>query len=226
MRLPLLAFVALVLAGVATGTPASAQVARTEDARLQACIDKTATDAENAYEDGIAWMMQTGTAASQQCTALALIALGQEKEGAARLETLANAKDGGTMEQRGVYLAQAGNAWLLAGLPEAAVTTLTNALKLAPQDPALRKDRARAYLTMKKWKEGGQDLDAAIELSPGDTEAYLMRGRALLQMKRFDDALKDAERAMKQEPKNVDAIVLRGDILEAQQTSAEVLRTQ
>ena len=225
MRLTKLSILASALA-LALSIPAHAQVAPDEDDRLQACIDKTATDAENAYEDGIAWMMQTGTAASRHCTALALVALGQEEEGAARLETLANAKDGGTMEQRGIYLAQAGNAWPMAGAPEAAVTTLTNALKISPKDADLHKDRARAYLAMKKWKEGGQDLDVAIELSPGDVDAYLMRGRALLQMKRYDDALKDAERAMKQAPKNVDAIVLRGDILEAQQTSAEVLRTQ
>ncbi len=197
-----------------------------EDIRLQACIDKIDRDAANAYEDGVAWLSDSGgLRAAQQCTALALIALGQEAEGAARLEGLANAPNAGSLEQRRIYLAQAGNAWLLAGAPEAAVVTLTNALKLAPQDAELFKDRARAYLAMRKWADAGADLDRAIELSPGNAESYLMRGRALLKLKRYDDALKDAEQAMKQAPKNVDAVVLRGDILEARDAD-HVIRTQ
>ena len=83
------------------------------------CIEKIDKDAEAAYQDGLSWLSRGNRPAARHCTALALIALGHEAEGAARLEELANAPDGGTLEERGVYLVQSGNAWLMAGMPDA-----------------------------------------------------------------------------------------------------------
>ena len=162
-RMRVLPFIALALAA----SPA-AFAQKSESERLQNCIDKIDRDAEEAYQDGLTWLARGNRPGARQCTAMALIALGQEAEGAARLEELANATDGGSLDQRGVYLAQAGNAWLLAKMPDAAVVTLTNALKLRPRDGELRKDRARAYIMIKKWQEAGKDLDNSIELSPGE----------------------------------------------------------
>jgi tetratricopeptide (TPR) repeat protein len=203
-----------VLAAFALAAPA-AGAQQGESERLQACIEKIDRDAEAAYQDGLAWMSAGNRPAARHCTALALIALGQEAEGASRLEQLANAKDGGSLEERGIYLAQSGNAWLLARMPDAAVVTLTNAMKLRPSDGELRKDRARAYIALKKWNEAGADLDASIEMSPGDPEAHRLRAFALLQLERFEDAWGDVEQALKLSPTDVDAAVLRGDIREA-----------
>jgi len=188
---------------------------QSETARLRACIEKIDTAPKEAYEDGLAWMGMGARPAARQCVALALIALGQEAEGAARLEQLANDKDAGSLDQRGVYLAQSGNAWLLAKMPDAAIVTLTNAMKLRPSDGDLRKDRARAYVMLAKWTEAGKDLDAAVELSPGDAEAHRLRAYALLKMGRLDDAWTDIEAALKQSPDDVSSTVLRGDIREA-----------
>jgi regulator of sirC expression with transglutaminase-like and TPR domain len=200
----------------ASATASSAAFGQTSEAdRLQACIDKIDRDAAEAYQDGLTWLATGNRPAARQCTAMALIALGQEAEGAARLEALANAPDGGSLEQRSVYLAQSGNAWLLARMPDAAVVTLTNALKLRPRDADLRKDRARAYMMLKKWPEAGKDLDVAIELSPGDAEGMRLRALTLLKMERYRDAWSDVEAALRQAPKDVDAAVLRGDIREA-----------
>ncbi len=197
----------------ATGAPAVAQ--QDEAARLEACIARIDQDPENAYEDALAWMGKGARPGARQCTALALIALGEEAEGAARLEQLANDKDAGGLDERGVYLAQAGNAWLLAGAPEAAVVTLTNAMKLRPRDGALRKDRARAYVMQKKWDEAGKDLDAAIELSPGDAEALRLRAQALMETGKLEDAWTDVSAAMKAAPRDVEVLVLRGQVREA-----------
>src|SRR5690606_40228459 len=82
------------------------------------------------------------------------LALGQEAEGAARLEELANAPDAGGIEERGIYLAQSGNAWLLADMPDAAVVTLTNALKLRPEDGELYKEIGRAACRDRVWRAG------------------------------------------------------------------------
>jgi tetratricopeptide (TPR) repeat protein len=204
----------LILAALAFAAPA-AVAQQSESGRLQDCIEKIDRDAEAAYQDGLAWMAAGNRPAARHCTALALIALGQEAEGAARLEQLANAPDGGSLDERGIYLAQSGNAWLLARMPDAAVVTLTNAMKLRPSDGELRKDRARAYIALEKWNDAGADLDASIELSPGDAEAHRLRAFALLQLERFDDAWKDAEAALRISPRDVDAAVLRGDIREA-----------
>jgi tetratricopeptide (TPR) repeat protein len=186
-----------------------------EARRLQACIEKIETDAAAAYEDGLAWVAQGNRPAAQHCTALALIALGQAEEGAYRLESLANAQNAGGLEERAIYLTQAGNAWLLADAPEAAIVTLTNAMKLRPQDASLFKDRARAHLAMESWEQAGKDLDSAIRLYSADAEALHMRAIALMKMERWKDAWDDITRAMKAAPQDVSILVTRGDLREA-----------
>ena len=101
-------------------------------------------------------------------------------------------------------------------MPEAAVVTLTNAIKLRPSDGELRKDRARAYIMLKKWDEAGEDLDAAARaVSPATARRMRLRALALLKIERLQDAWDDVEIALKLSPRDVDAVVLRGDIREA-----------
>jgi tetratricopeptide (TPR) repeat protein len=186
-----------------------------EAARLRACIEKIDKDAEGAYQDALTWMGKGNRPASRHCAALALIEMGQPAQGAARLEELANAPDGGSLEARAIYLAQSGNAWLLARNPEAAIVTLTNALKLRPNDGALHKDRARAHVMLKQWEDAGEDLNTALRLSPGDAEALRLRALVLLRSDRLQEAWEDIELALKLSPKDLDTVVLRGDIREA-----------
>ncbi len=192
-----------------------ADIAAREAARLDACIARIDVDAEEAYEDALAWSFEGNRPGARQCVALALIALGQEDEGAARLEELANASDGGTMEQRALYLTQAGNAWLVAGAPEAAVVTLTNALKIMPNEPNLLVDRASAQILLGKWPEAIKDLDKALEALPGLAAAHQLRAEARLNMNDLEPALADVKAAMAAEPDNIDTLVLRGRIREA-----------
>src|SRR5690348_336847 len=106
---------ALLAGAAAMAAPAIAQAAPSEVQRHKACIAKIDTDAKGAYEDALQWMTTSGDRpAARHCAALALIELGQAAEGAIRLEDLANAGDAGSVDERGVYLAQAGNAWLIA----------------------------------------------------------------------------------------------------------------
>ena len=196
-------------------TFAPAAFAQTEEERLQTCLEQIDRDAEVAYQDGLSWMAKGNRPGARQCTALALIALGQEAEGAARLEELANAPDAGGLEARAIYLTQAGNAWMMARLPEAAVTTLTNALKLRPSDGELFKDRARAYVALQKWAEAASDLDNAIRLSAADAEAYRMRGHARMKLGELAAAWADVDMAMRLAPGDINVLVLRGDVREA-----------
>lgn len=207
MRYLLVAFL-----GLGAAAPAFAQP---EQARLEQCLDKIDRDAEGAYQDGLSWQAIGNPPAARQCTALALIALGEEAEGAARLEELANAPEAGSADMRAVYLAQSGNAWLMAGMAEQANVTLTNALKLRPGDGELFKDRARARVALKQWAEAGDDLDTAIIQSAGDAEAFRMRGHVRLKQDRLGEAWQDVEQAMKLAPLDVNVVVLRGDVREA-----------
>jgi tetratricopeptide (TPR) repeat protein len=188
---------------------------QSDQQRLDTCLDRIESDPEGAYEDGLAWAGAGGSASAKQCVALALIGLKRIEEGATRLEQLANDKNGGTLEARALYLTQAGNAWLLAGAPEAAVVTLTNAMKISPKDAALHVDRARAYSAMKKWTEAGRDLDAALALSPGDAEALRMRSKALYETGKLEEAWSDIAKALRADGQSVEALVLRGQIREA-----------
>ena len=194
---------------------AGADAAREEQTRLNNCLELIETNPDAAYEDGLTWSYEGNRPGARYCTALALVALDQADEGAARLEELANAKDAGSVGDRSIYLAQAGNAWLTAGAPDAAITTLTNALKLAPRNGEIHKDRAAAYFMLGDWGNAIADLNQAISAYPSDAEALHMRGRAHLAMKNNMAAMSDVTAAMAADPKNIDVLVLRGEVREA-----------
>jgi tetratricopeptide (TPR) repeat protein len=196
---------------ILAGSPGHAQ-SLAESVRLEQCLEKADADPAAAYEDALAWMTFGSPPAARYCAARALVGLGRPDEAAARLETLATDREAGGIDQRAVLLAQAGNAWLLAGAPEAAATALTSAIRLRPRDGDLYVDRARASIILGHWDEAGRDLDAAVELSPGGWEAHLLRAAALRRAGRLQEAMDDIEIARKLAPGNTDVLVLRGEI--------------
>ena len=194
---------------------ALADIARAEQERLETCLVKTESAPSEAYEDSLAWLSNGNRPKARYCNAMALMAMGRIEESAARLEALATAPDAITVEERTKFLVQAGNAWLSANYPEAAIVALTDALKLKPDDTTIRKDRAAAHLALEHWIEGIDDLDTVLEARPADVEALALRARANLAREQFQAAKADMERARIHEPENIDLLVLRGDILEA-----------
>jgi len=213
---------------VTMGQSASGTAGRAaEQERLEACIAKINENAAEAYEDGLAWVNEGGRPFARQCTALALIELGHAAEGAVRLEDLANADNGGSIRQRVIYLTQSGNAWLLAGAPDAALVTLNNAIKLNPNDPNLYADRAAAYMELEKWEEAEIDLDLAYQSLSNDTTILKMRAETRLNLQDLDGAELDIKEAMAIDISDVQTLLLRGRIREAQRVRAEdeVIRT-
>jgi len=200
---------------VFTGQTAVVDTLRDEQARLNACIERTLSEPIEAYEDSLAWLNEGARPAAQYCSALALAALGKNREAAARLETLANLEGSGTLATRAVYLTQAGNAWLAAGLPDEAIVTLTNALKLSRTDPALYKDRAAAFILAERWRESLSDLNEALTLNPADAEAYRLRALAYLQQNQPEYALTDIETSLRYDGENIETLLLRGEVNEA-----------
>ena len=200
---------------------AGAEIAKAEQARLEACVAKIEVDPENAYEDALAWSFEGNRPGARQCTALALIELGNYETGADRLVALANSTDGGTMEQRAVYLSQAGQAWIMAGAPEQAVVAFTDALKLAPGTVDLLVDRASAYMMTEDWDKALPDLDLALANSPGFGPAHQLRAEVHLNKHSYDLAMRDVEAAMAADPKNIDTLLVRGRVREAMRVEAE-----
>ncbi len=194
---------------------AGAELAAAEARKLEACVAKIETAPEEAYEDGLAWTFEGNRPGARQCTALALIALGNVEEGAVRLENLSMSSDGGTMEQRAVYLSQAGNAWLQIGAAEAAAVSFSEALRLAPNENDLLLDRATSYMLIDKWDEALADLNTAIANSPSNATALQMRAEVHLSKEQLDLALKDVNASMAADPKNIDTLVVRGRVREA-----------
>lgn len=209
-------FLSVMLSGLLpVSQSALADIARAEQDRLDVCIEKVATVPEEAFEDSLAWLGNGNRPKARYCNAIALLALDRLEEGAARLEALATAPDPIELEDRILYLAQAGNAWLAGNYPEAAITALSEALKLERNDPSMFKDRAAAYLALERWLEGMDDLNEALALTPGDSEALSMRARAHLATENLPAAKADMEEALTYDPENIDILVLRGEIREA-----------
>ncbi len=194
---------------------ASADIARAEQARLEACQEKVETAPSEAYEDSLAWLSNGNRPKARYCNAISLLALDRLEEGAARLEALATAPDPIELNDRIKFLAQAGNAWLAGNYPDAAITALSEALRLESDDPAIYKDRAAAYLALGRWLEGVDDLNASLELFPNDSEALSLRARAHLATENLPAARADMEEALLYDPENIDILVLRGEIREA-----------
>ena len=211
MLIPMTALV-LTLIGQSTGAQTDRLI---EAQRLDACIAKLDADPEGAYEDGLAWVNEGGRPFARQCTALALVELGQAAEGAVRLEDLANADNGGSVAQRVIYLTQSGNAWLLAGAPEAALVTLNNAIKLSPTDPTLKADRAAAYMALGQWHSAERDLDIAARVRPYDTNILQMRAETRLQLNDLAGAEQDVNAAMALDDTEIPTLLLRGRVREA-----------
>ncbi len=197
-------------------TTTSELIRADEEKRLEACLKKQETDPENAYEDALAWQYEGATTNARYCVATSLIALNKYEEGAARLEELAVSQTLPiSLEDRAIYMAQAGNAWLTAGLPEQAIVSLSEAMRFRKFDASLFQDRARAYMAQQKWEDGEADLDEAIKIQPGDVQSYILRGRARLIQDDVDGAWSDVEQGMAIDMTNVDLLVLRGDVREA-----------
>ncbi|MEM9668391.1 MAG: tetratricopeptide repeat protein [Pseudomonadota bacterium] len=198
------------------GQSSAADAGRIAEAeRLGACLAKIKEDPEEAYEDALAWVGEGGRPFARACTAEALLELGHYEEAAIRLEDLANAEGSGSLSQRVVYLTKSGNAWLVAGQPEAALVTLNNALRLNPRDVNLRVDRAVALMALERWQEAEEDLsDALVSLiNPG--EAYRLRAETRLNLGNLDGAREDVTKAIELDIEDVDAHVLNGLIKQA-----------
>lgn len=204
-----------------------------ESQRYEACMTMTRRDSMTAFEQALNWQDQGGGYPAKHCAAAALVAMKQFKEGAARMEQLAQEiKEPEQEPVRVGLLAQAGQAWLLAGDTGRAYAAQSTALKLAPHDPEIWIDRGQTLATAKNYKDAIADFDQALKIDASRADAYMFRASALRYMDDLKRARTDIDQALKLVPTDPDALVERGiikrltdDIAGAREDWMRVIRT-
>lgn len=141
------------------------------------CMALAPSDPNDAFEMATAWKQLGGGDAAEHCAAIALLYSGQPEFAARRLEVLAQ-----TMvaepDFKGKVLAQAGQAWLLAGDPARAEAALTSAIELLRGRPEVMVDRAEARAALGDYEGAVKDLTAAIDAQPINDDAFMYRASA------------------------------------------------
>ena len=173
------------------------------------CLAMLPADPQGARTTAESWVTAGGGEAAEHCLALAYIALGEPEEAAARLQRLASgSKAPGAA--RAALFDQAGQAWLMAGDPNAAFTAASEAVALAPDTPDLRVNRAVAAEALARWGVAEADLTQALAAEPRRADALVLRGAARRHLDRLAAAQDDIDRALALDAQNVEALLERG----------------
>lgn len=158
------------------------------------------------------WRNAGGGFPAMHCAAVALFGLARYPEAAAAFEALAGAMMQERPDLRAGALEQGGQAWLLAGKPEAARHDFDAALQYTPIDPDLLIDRARALADERQFAAAIADLDAALKLAPKRADALVYRASSRRQLGDLARARQDVDAALKLAPDDSGGLLERGNI--------------
>ena len=208
---------ALILSGLSLAAASGASPAQDQKidpaAEYQNCLALAEAEPDQAFERASAWQALGGGEPARHCAAVALIGLGHADEAGRRLEALAERlASKGEPRLSLTALAQAGQAWLLAGELERAYAVQTTALQRAPADPELLVDRAVTLAAAKNYGDALFDLNRALELAPGRPDILIYRASARRFLGDTEAALRDVERALAREPDNPEGLLERGNL--------------
>lgn len=187
--------------------------AASDEATYARCLALAKSDPGAARDMAERWQSRGGAHPADHCYAVALIGLKQYKEGATRLEALAQAMVHAPNSLRAEVLDQASQAWLLAGDPARAYAADTSALGLLPDDPDILIDRAEAAGSEGWYDKVLADLDRVLKGDPSRLDALVYRATAYRQLGKLDEGLADINHAIELSPDSVAALLERGDIL-------------
>jgi tetratricopeptide (TPR) repeat protein len=182
------------------------------NSRYLECVALVMEDIAAGRKAAQFWADNGGGPDAQHCLALADIAAGFPKLGAARLEEIAQRKDAGDDYVRARLLAQASEAWIEAGDTGRASAAIANAFKLTPTAGELYLTTAKVDGAKENWIEAIQSVDAAETAGFVSAETYLIRARAYKALGDFLLAAQDVANALKMDPANIDAYILRGEL--------------
>lgn len=196
--------------GPAKGGPPRA--ADADAATYAKCLKLAQDDPAGGRRLAQGWHEQGGGHPAEHCLAVSLIGLRQYKDGAGRLEKLAQAMVRAPAALRADVLGQAAQAWLLAGDAGRAYAADGMALALRPDDPELLVDRAAAAGSAGWFDKAAADLDRVLHSDPTRLDALIYRASANRALGRLDAALIDIEAALKRAPDSPAALLERGNI--------------
>ena len=193
--------------------PAAPKNAAGDAANYEQCMKLIDSDPAAARDFAEHWQGRGGAHPADHCYAASLVALKQYKEGATRLESLAQAMGHAPDSLRAEVLGQAAQAWLLSGDPSRAYAADTAALNLLPGDHDLLVDRAEAAGSEGWFDKAAADLDRVLMSDPNRVDALVYRASANRELGKLELALADADKAVGIAPNSVSALLERGDIL-------------
>ena len=203
-------------AAAAAGTPPTAAATTTPpidpSAHYQVCLNEARRAPQEALAAAEDWRNAGGGFPAEHCVAVALFGLKRYAEAAQKFEDLAGRMMASGPDLRAGALDQAGQAWLLAGRPDAAAAAFAAALRLTSGAPDLLIDSARAAAEAKRWKIAIADLDQVLKRDPDRADALVYRASAYRQLGVLDRARADADRALALAPDNVEGHLERGNI--------------
>jgi tetratricopeptide (TPR) repeat protein len=186
--------------------------ADSDAATYDKCLGLARSDPGAARDMAEHWQSRGGGHPADHCYAVALVGLKQYKEGAARLETLAQAMIHAPASLRAEVLDQASQAWLLAGDPARAYAASGAALNLLPGDADILTDRAEAAGSAGWYDKALDDLNRVLKAEPNRLEALIYRASAYRELGKLDLAVADIDRALGLSPNSVAALLERGNI--------------
>lgn len=191
-----------------TAPQAQAQVIEPLE-EYRTCLILAKQKPEQGWEEALAWQSLGGGEAARHCAAVALIGLGKHAEAASRLETLAN-ESVREDTMRAEMMAQAGQAWIMAGNLTRADAAQRAALKLAPGSTDIMIDHAVLLAQVHHYGEAVETLSKVLRLQPNRVEALTLRASAFRYLDNLPGAEDDINQALKLDPDFPDALLERG----------------
>ena len=207
LTLPSLALLPLLLAAAPIAPPPS----------YLACLAQARQTPETAIASATAWRLAGGGVPARHCLGLAYLGAGKFAQAALAFEQAAMVAATENSKLTGDLWGQAGNAQLLAGDAQAALTDLDAALKASVAAPGvrlgeLRIDRARALVELGKLADARADLDTAVKLAPSDPVGWLLRATLARREGRYADAEVSLATALKLAPTDPAALLEAGNL--------------
>ncbi len=198
------------LALIAAAARAQIDTREQQQRAYQDCMILARAAPADGFEGALAWANLDGGDGARHCAAVALIGLGQYREAAQRLERLAAELRAGNPGLSLEVLAQAGQAWLLAGDTARALAVQSAALDIDPDNVELLLDRGITQATANNYWEALDDLNRALELAPARPDLLTLRASAYRSLDALDLAREDIGLALSRAPNNPDALLERG----------------
>ncbi len=173
------------------------------------CMKLARADPLKALPAAEKWHAQGGGFAARHCVATAMFMAGRYAQAAVQFESIARDMGQDRPGLRAELWAQAGQAFIEAGVATKAIEAQNRAIELKPTDASLWVDRGLSHAAQRAWPRAISDFDRALQLSPDDVEVLVLRAASWRNAGNPERALADAARALRIAPDHSEALLER-----------------